>query len=111
MHVYKTLVDLVAAPDHSSYNFFKLGLCSGPFLYSVTSLLIRTGLVDIDDNSTCLVSKYHLVWREKSRDGSHLEANTIKEPFQVELFVDLNLSFFEEKSVASAGLATVDKAH
>ena len=94
MHIYKTLVDLVAAPDHAPNDFFKLGLCSGPFLYSVTSLLVRTGLVGIDDNSTHLVSKYHLVLREKSCDGSHLEAHTIKESFQVEFFVNLTLSFF-----------------
>ena len=111
MHLYKTLVDLIEAPDHAPYDFLKLELCGGSFLFSVTSLLIRTGLVGIDDNSTHLLSKNHLAWREKPRDGSHLEANTIKEPFQVELFVNRALSFFKEMSVAFAGLTAVDEAH
>ena len=111
MHVHKALVNLVAASDHTPYDFLELALGYGAFLFSVSRLLLRTGLVNIDHNPTHPSCEYHLIRREKSRNGSHLEADTVEEPFQVELFVDLNLSFFEEKSVASAGLATVGKAH
>ena len=94
MHVYKTLVDLVAAPDHAPYDFLKLELCSGSFFFSVTRLLFRTRLFAINDNSTHLLNKYHLVWREKSRHDRHDAVMAVM--IFLKLFVDLfgkSLSF------------------
>ena len=110
MYVNKAFVNSFATPDHAPYNLIKLGFCCRTFFDGVAGLLIRTALVSIDDNSTHLLGKYHLFRRKQSSDCSHLKTYTIKKPLQVKFFVNLNLSIFNQKSVAFASYKIFEEA-